>query len=416
VSAAKSIGLSVWRFQRDTIVARAWDLAQDKLVTDVNVMEIIFITHRWSEAEILFQDVSKMGLPISEMSDKLRRIRNSLLDHTKYIWIDTICIDKSNLFELDEAIRSMYTWYSSCAAVVLDSDTPLDVWCTRGWCLIEGAAAGVLRGITKSGNLATIQELALEQNQDLCMLDLHLYYRQGNAAEILTRMDVRKTTREEDMAYALVEIFFIHLELAYGEGFKSRERLFNELATQKGDISFLSFQSNEVKSWKCLPDIGQANSLIATCKVASAPVNVSHIGIRLEVGLINGPGFSIVLRQLKSWNSLGIMKGRSIGLENLIALSESPEHQGLLSLAIVHDIKSLILVQVNNIDLQRGGGRPIKVCNRLQCCQIENNEFDRLFKGTENICESIWLGNDLVDTGARNISEIGHFQRRKRKR
>ncbi|CAO3692900.1 unnamed protein product [Umbelopsis ramanniana] len=420
VAAAKSIGLDVWRSRCDEIVRRAWDLDQDELVTKVNVMEVIFITHRWSDVEIDYHDVmrSRIGqnLPISEMSDKLRRIRKSLLGHTKYVWIDTICIDKSNLSELDEAIRSMYKWYSNCAAVVLDSDTPLNTWCERGWCLIEGAAAGVLRGITKRGNLATIQDLALEQKQDLCTLDLHLYYRKGNAAEILKRMDVRKTTRVEDMAYALAGVFSIWLTLAYGEGIRSRERLLHELAIQKGDLSFLSFPTTQKYQRNYLPVIGETVYSITDCAIASVPITISHFGICLEVELVNGLDVSIVLRELKSWNLLGIMRGRSIGLENLIALSESSEHQGSLSLAIVHDIKSLILVQVYGLDPQTGGGQPIKLCYRLQCCQIESNEFDRLFNGTETIYERIWLGDGPSDTGTRNIPEFGHFQRRKRKR
>lgn len=29
-----------------------------------------------------------------------------------------------SLSEVDQAIRSTYTWYATCAAIVLDSDTP----------------------------------------------------------------------------------------------------------------------------------------------------------------------------------------------------------------------------------------------------------------------------------------------------
>ncbi|KAI8574959.1 hypothetical protein K450DRAFT_181501, partial [Umbelopsis ramanniana AG] len=247
VAAAKAAGVNIWRDRHQHIVNRVWDLHQDKLVDNIDARDVVFVTHRWCSPEVNYRDVIERRQPnnqavnVSEMSGKLRRIRDTLLDHTQYVWMDTICIDKSNLSELDEAIRSMYKWYASCAAVVLDSDTTLDVWRSRGWCLQEGAAAGLLRGISKSGKLVTIQELAIEQNQDLCSLDLHLYYRPGNAAEVLARMDARETTRKEDMAYALAGIFSVHLTLAYGEGLKSRERLLRELAIQKGDLSFLSF-------------------------------------------------------------------------------------------------------------------------------------------------------------------------------
>ncbi|KAI8582099.1 hypothetical protein K450DRAFT_229012 [Umbelopsis ramanniana AG] len=291
-AAAKAVGMDIWRYRHKQVVNRVWDLHQDKLVNDIDAREVAFITHKWGDVEVSYQDtINKkwwIGQPISGMSDKLRRISRTLRKHTQYVWMDTICIDKSNMSELDEAIRSMYKWYASCAAVVLDSDTPLSTWCKRGWCLQEGAAAGVLYGISKEGNLLTIQELANEQHHNLCTLDLHLYYRQGNAAEILARMAVRETTREEDMAYALAGIFSIHLPLAYGEGLESRERLLHQLAIRKGDLSFLSFQNTPVNSSSYLPTVHDTNYTIAVCKRASVPITVSHFGICFRVELING--------------------------------------------------------------------------------------------------------------------------------
>lgn len=33
-------------------------------------------------------------------------------DGYKYVWIDTVCIDKTSSAELSEAINSMYDWYA----------------------------------------------------------------------------------------------------------------------------------------------------------------------------------------------------------------------------------------------------------------------------------------------------------------
>jgi hypothetical protein len=408
VAAAKAVGIDIWRQRQKQNANRVWDLVEDKLVEAINgkkidVRTVTFITHRWKLKELTYQDVKKRSndQPISEMSEKLLRIRNTLqTKKVRYVWIDTICIDSSNLSELDEAIRSMYKWYANCAAVVLDSETELKEWSTRGWCLQEGAAAGVLCGITRDGkDLATVQELAIEQQQELCTLDLHLYYRPGNAAEIVARMDLRKTTRDEDMAYALAGIFSIHLTLGYGEGIKSRERLFHELATKKGDLSFLSFQSNEVKSWNYLPDIGQANYLIATCVEASAPVMVSHFGICFDVQLVKLSEASQLLRKLEVWKDRNFAKGRSLGVSKLIKMAERPENQNSSSMkiAIVHYIRSILLVESYAEDFQTGGdGRPIKCCHRLQCCQIEEIEFSRLFDEDRKKLERIWL-RDMPD-------------------
>ncbi|CAO3692831.1 unnamed protein product [Umbelopsis ramanniana] len=420
VAAAKAIGIDIWRSRHSQVVKRVWDLHQDKLVYNIDAKKVIFVTHRWSTNEIEYQNVMKMkrwmGQTVSKLSEKLRRIRKSLLKHTKYVWIDTICIDKSNLSELDEAIRSMYKWYASCAAVVLDSHTPLNVWCNRGWCLQEGAAAGILCGISKEGKLATIQQLAVEQHQNLCSLDLHLHYRQGNAAEILARMDVRDTTREEDMAYALAGILDIHLTLAYGEGMKSRERLFHELATQKGDLSFLSFGTTQEMVHNYLPTTSQINYLLAYSMKASTSVTVSHFGICFEVQLVRGPGAGQILQKLNVWKDMKFALGRWVGIEKMIEAAERPTYQGLSSveIAIVHDIRSLILVQTYDEDWQAGGGQPIKLCYRLQCCQIEENEFERLFHDMEVGYEKIWLGNKPNGSGP-NAGESGRMYGRRRR-
>jgi hypothetical protein len=405
VAAAKAVGIAIWRDRRKQIVNRVWDLHLDKLVDNIDARRVIFITHRWSDDEKGYRDVMKLkqrkGQTISGMSEKLYRIRTTLLEHTRYVWIDTICIDKSNLSELDEAIRSMYKWYASSAAVVLDSGTPLNVWCKRGWCLQEGAAAGLLCGISKEGTLVTIQELAKEQHQDLCTLDLHLYYRQGNASEILARMAVRETTREEDMAYALAGIFSIHLPLAYGEGLESRERLLHQLAVRKGDLSFLSFKNKQTNFPSYLPTIRETNYSIAVCQRASVPISVSHFGILFEAQLIKGQDISPVLQKLTSWKDLNFAKGRSLGVEELIETAGRAGRAGNTSpssvdLAIIHDIRSLMLVEAYDIDLQTGGEQPIKVCCRLQCCQIEETEFERLFDETDADFERIWLGDRAV--------------------
>ncbi|KAI9281373.1 ankyrin repeat-containing domain protein [Umbelopsis sp. AD052] len=387
VAAAKAVGADIWRDRHQYNVNRVWDLHQDTLVANIDVGNVVFVTHRWSDPEINYQDwvekkrSNKQIVNVSEMSDKLRRIRDTLLQHTQYVWMDTICIDKSSLSELDEVIRSMYKWYASCAAVVLDSGTSLDVWRSRGWCLQEGAAAGVLCGISKSGNLATIQELAMEQNQELCTLDLHLYYRLGNAAEVLARMDARNTTREEDMAYALAGIFSIDLTLAYGEGLQSRARLLHQLAIQKGDFSFLSFHTNQTTLTNYLPATGQPIYLIAKCTRASSPVTVSHFGMCFEAQLVKGDDAIQLLQKLNNWIKMSFAKGRFQRAEELIEAGKQiePESSSSVELAIVHDIRSLILVQVYGHDRQTGGGKPIKLCYRLQCCQIEEAEFDRLF-------------------------------------
>jgi hypothetical protein len=192
----------------------------------------------------------------------------------------------------------MYKWYANCRAVVLDSGTSLQTWIERGWCLQEGAAAGALYGIYEK-KLVSIQVLATAQKIQLCNLDLSVYYRPGNAAEILAIMDRRKTTRKEDKSYALMGIFSIHMTLAYGEGEKARERLLHALATQKGDLSFLSFAAKGSNS-NYLPTIEDTPYLAAQCRKASTPATLSHFGLIIQVQLVRMADADKVLVSLRS--------------------------------------------------------------------------------------------------------------------
>jgi hypothetical protein len=410
VAAAKAIGIGIWRKRHKktvTLVDRVWDVQQDKLVNHIDVTKVIFVTHKWTAFEMTYQLVmmreksSGQTIGISTMSDKLHRIRESLRAHTQYVWIDTICIDKSNVSELDFTIRSLYEWYASCTAVFLDPGTLLKTWCMRGWCLLEGSAAGILCGISKDGNLTTIKQLAKEQYQPLCTLDLHLYYRPGNAAEILTRMDARRTQREEDIVYALAGMFSIHLALADGAR-TARKKLFKELAIQKRDISFLSFQSTKTTrtqpqqpSFK--PIFERSIHTIANCTVASTPISVSPVGMCFQVQLVQGSDASYVLQRLTVWKRLNFSKGRSSGIDGLIMAAELLERQKstTLKLAIVHEIKSIILIEPSNKTSNSVDGIPIELYCQKHCCQIEENEFGRLFDVTKASFESIWLRIEL---------------------
>ncbi|KAG2173567.1 hypothetical protein INT44_007158 [Umbelopsis vinacea] len=271
-----------------------------------------------------------------------------------------------------------------------------------------------------AGELVSIQQLAKDQKVELCTLDLHLSYRPGNAAEILARMDARDTTRKEDKAYALAGIFSIYSPLAYGEGLKSRERLLHQLAIQEGDLSFLSFPSKITSSGNHLPGTEDISYQLAICRQSSAPVMVSHFGISFEVQLVEGEGVSKILTKLGDWKDLKIGIGRFVGLTDLIKEARAGHQEfSSLKLAIVHDIRSIMLVMEYDEDWQTGGGGPVKLCYRLQCCQIEEDEFERLFDDVESDYgitanfERIWLGDKHL-TYTSNSRKASVHPKRKR--
>ncbi|CAO3686913.1 unnamed protein product [Umbelopsis vinacea] len=411
IAAAKAVGFSIWKDQEMGLVTRVWDLRQDKLVNNVDIGPVVFMTHRWIvpgkgdeelDGEILYSQVASKDVVkpygISTKSKKLKNIRDVLLNEgAKYVWMDTICIDKSSLSELDEAIRSMYKWYANCRAVVLDSGTSLRTWIERGWCLQEGAAAGALYGIYQK-KLISIQVLATVQKINLCNLDLSVYYRPGNAAEILAIMDRRKTTRKEDKTYALMGLFSIHMTLAYGEGEKARERLLHALATQKGDLSFLSFAAKPSNS-NYLPTIDDAPYLAAQCRKASTPATHSHFGLIIQVQLVRMTDADKVLVSLKSLHNLKKFEKDFFGATKLMEMIKRLAINTSMSsyIAIVSDIRSIMLLEQHGEDRQPGGGASIKCCHRLQCYQIEELEFERLFGKMSEDYERIWLGDQNFD-------------------
>ncbi|KAI0554520.1 heterokaryon incompatibility protein-domain-containing protein [Xylaria curta] len=127
-----------------------------------------------------------------------------------YIWIDTSCIDKTDLVELSEAINSMFRWYQSASVCyAYPADVPADDepgkdgsrfqasrWFQRGWTLQE------LR--TKIQLSRVIEKIT------------------GISHPILRDINNPKSAsvaqRKEDLAYCLLGIFGISMPMIYGEG------------------------------------------------------------------------------------------------------------------------------------------------------------------------------------------------------
>ena len=86
------------------------------------------LSHTWGQEELLLQDMSDAHHHKEKIG--YRKIQSccqrALKDAYGYIWVDTVCIDKTSSAELSEAINSMYKWYSKaevCYAVLEDLET-----------------------------------------------------------------------------------------------------------------------------------------------------------------------------------------------------------------------------------------------------------------------------------------------------
>lgn len=90
-----------------------------KLRQFVEPKDYAILSHRWesSDEELLFDEIvqgnfSREKRGFYKISKAIEQAREDDLD---FLWIDTCCIDKRSSAELQEAINSMYAYYSQAA-------------------------------------------------------------------------------------------------------------------------------------------------------------------------------------------------------------------------------------------------------------------------------------------------------------
>ena len=150
-----------------------------------------------------------------------------------FFWIDTCCIDKSNGFEVCEAVLSAYRWYREAAVcfvyladvpaadVIADRDSVFrrSWWFTRGWTLIELLAPTARVWFDQEWNFIFPESPLISE-----ITGIDSGYMEGadvNLACVAKRMSWaahRKTTRAEDVAYCLLGLFDVSMSILYGEG------------------------------------------------------------------------------------------------------------------------------------------------------------------------------------------------------
>ena len=244
----------------------------------------IILSHTWEGDELTYKDFfnAEKRARCSQSYDKLQQFFT--IAHkdfgVRYAWADTVCIDKSSSSELDESIRSMFTWYlKSHACLVYLSrtlslqDLAADRWFTRGWTLQELLAPRLLKFYNKNWqplthlqndkkalgrrpqppiprshtelarmiltdintgtshlidadlDAATREEVsqlesAVLKATGISMNDI-IDFKPGFSDNLAKRMRWiahRNTTRAEDKSYCMMGIFGVSMSVAYGEG------------------------------------------------------------------------------------------------------------------------------------------------------------------------------------------------------
>jgi hypothetical protein len=247
------------------------------------------LSHTWEEGEVLFEDIIKPENVNAVAKKKAgwakvqRSCETAKAEGYDYIWIDTLCIDKSSSAELSEAINSMFEWYALsvlCIAYIADYDssdllaaTHHDAgdrdmsgflesrWFTRGWTLQELIAPADLRFYDQSWRLfgsrtsfanaietkTSIYYSILSRPPSTSSLENLKYLKWTlSAVCIAAKMGwvaERQTTRSEDIAYCMLGLFDVNMPLLYGEGsVNAFVRLQEDIIQRSFDPTILCWQ------------------------------------------------------------------------------------------------------------------------------------------------------------------------------
>ncbi|KAL7794228.1 hypothetical protein V8C37DRAFT_72631 [Trichoderma ceciliae] len=265
---------------------------------DSKIPPYAILSHTWGNnwEELTFRDVESGRIDKPGVgSIKLRGCcSQAAKDGLGYAWIDTCCIDKTNLVELSEAINSMFRWYnraSVCYAYlsdVSDDDDPRGAkfqtsrWFRRGWTLQELLAPKHLQFYNSTwrhiGNKGTrrsiIKDITGVPPQFLLGIT-ELHY--ASVAQRMSWAAQRETTRAEDLAYCLLGIFGVTMPMIYGEGgdqafFRLQEQIMK--TTRDDSILAWGLVSNEINE----PSMSGPGQVIGGGVLAAAPSSFANSG------------------------------------------------------------------------------------------------------------------------------------------
>lgn len=243
-------------------------------------------SHRWQEEEVTFQEVRDEYNQTKKGYRKVRDFAKYVRDHVhgvQWLWIDTCCINKDSAAELSEAINLMFKWYRNaqvCLAWLPDVDVVGDEhdfkkseWFERGWTLQELLAPRTVvfftrtwqvignKGASSSGYSASPVGPALEgeiaARTRIPEEILHDYTasKRVSVDAKFEWIDGRKTTRAEDMSYALYGVLNVTPGANYGEGHEgARRRLLAAIHHEESVAAQRAQRVRELSAWLSPPD------------------------------------------------------------------------------------------------------------------------------------------------------------------
>jgi hypothetical protein len=290
-----------------------------------DTVKYAILSHRWlDEGEPTFEEM-KSGKAGGPGAEKLGKFCEKAREYNvEFAWSDTCCIDKSSSTELDESIRSMFRWYRNseiCIVHLAQSETMEDVvddeWTQRAWTLQELLAPYKIKLFNKHWMPMTGNQHDKE-GQDTKAIEILgkatgislviLYkFRPGSVRvdERMTWAARRKATRVEDVAYSLMGIFDVSLQIAYGEGGDRAFCRLIEAIMQAGDRSVLSWTGGPAKhpSSSAIPQSPQSFKFVRRIESglgrSQEPLEMTMTSLGLRVPLVI---FPLIVTSVSTWD------------------------------------------------------------------------------------------------------------------
>ncbi|KIO06384.1 hypothetical protein M404DRAFT_480734 [Pisolithus tinctorius Marx 270] len=232
------------------------------------------LSHRWTKNEVTYEEMKSL----TKMENKneirsrsgyqkiLRCCERTQCDGLRLLWIDTCCVDFSNVPETSDVINSMFQLYQNskyCYAYLHDTSVfparrhdkmfgrfnGWPEWFSRGWTLQELIAPKNLRFFNKdweyigekrslAPKLAEITKVPLRVLRD----GLSSY--RPSAAQVISWAADRRTLCIEDRAYSLLGLLDVNMQVLYGEGKKAFLRLQIEVMRISNDQSIFAWKDS----------------------------------------------------------------------------------------------------------------------------------------------------------------------------
>ncbi|KAJ8473454.1 hypothetical protein ONZ45_g16289 [Pleurotus djamor] len=286
-----------------------WELVIEEKVDIVvrHFAKYAILSHRWGPSELDYASTKRLkSLKNSTGLEKIQQFADQAKDYKcSYIWFDTGCINKTSSSEVEESIRSMYSWYQNAEVCIVylgqtldwskSSDEDADVWFSRGWTLQELLAPRRMKFFNKhwekmddtlydidrtlSFKDASVNKAFLKYLSRVTgiypLVRLH-DFTPGihQAREVLHWASHRHTSRPEDMSYCLIGLLGLHLAVAYGEGARSAFFRLQVEAIQRSEDRGLFF-------WSGMPSHGNS-MLAATIEGFQEPTPWDSQGVRVH--------------------------------------------------------------------------------------------------------------------------------------